>query len=433
VGGLAAALVGMWVGSARAQEADGEQQITEGNAPHAWGSGVRLSEDMTLHPHADMEVAYQSNVFYGDSAADGKIGSPVMRFGVGAKLTTEPREGISNPVPPQRLVLNGDLNLMWHQYLPTTSTSSITENDISSHSDLGVGLLLDARVNPQGQLTFEAHEGYLRAVTPPPVATTEDADRDKNEAYVGLIGRPGGGAIEIYGRYTYGLELFENNTFDIGTRQSHIVAVGSRWQWLPKTQFNGEASFGGMFKGSKAPANDGVSTPLRVTVGTSTLLTPAFGTVLRVGYGQGFYSGGDFVSYVALAEGRLALGKMRFAFGYSHDFADALIGNFHADHAFYVRYVTQVGGNLNVHAKGELRLRSYGGIPMTSGGGAQFCSNSGCTGSDRSDLLGRVEAGVDLQDTLVQDSTDFGTRTGTTFDPAAFTWQEFAVKATANY
>jgi hypothetical protein len=444
LGSTAAFLVtGLFGGSAMAQDATDANSLGDVQATHQWGSGVRLSEDLLLHPHVDLETGVQSNVFFSDpedtsGTTTGAVGAGIMRIGLGASLSTDRTRGNDSEQGAPRLLLSGDFRTTWIQFLSG-------DDAVAEQSDLGISLILDAKINPQGKLVFTGRESFTRAVTPPPVYTTDDVDRDKNELQVGAIFRPGGGAIDIYGNYTFGIDLFERSDLqDIGNRQSHILAVGTRWQWLPKTQFSGEASFGAVLKGDGAAAEDTSSTPLRISVGTSTLLTPTFGTILRVGFGKGFYDGADYTSYLALAEGRLALGPtMRFAAGYSHDFADSLLGNFRTDHALYARWSSMFGGKFTIAAKGEVRFREYGGIPIMFMG-AMYCGNAACTTSDRNDVLLRVNGNADLAVTpwlvvglqylMMSDSTDFEIRTpGANPDRGSYTWQEFTVRATATY
>jgi hypothetical protein len=227
-----------------------------------------------------------------------------------------------------------------------------------------------------------------------------------------------------------------------------MFALGSRWQFLPKTQFMLETSLGFTIPDSEAPATiKSDATILRIIGGVSTLLTPRLGIVLRGGYGGGYYSTGpSYSNYLALAEGRFAIGPtVRTAFGYSHDFADSVIANFYVDHAIYGRLTFQLAGRWTGSVKGEVRFRSYdyAGMGPVMFAGTTFCGDAGCTTSDRTDVLSRVDAGVDYQINrwlyaglayiFSSDSTDFFIMATGENDAARFTWHEIALQAAARF
>jgi hypothetical protein len=413
-------------------EVSGEEQ-------YRVGQGFKLSEELRLEPSISLMGGFQTNVFYEDQAdrPDGSevLSSPVLKVGVGARISNDDVDGGAS----NRLRLQGDVGLTWNQYLSG-------ENTVSEQSDLGVNAIVAVTVNPLGAVTFEAKESFTRSVNPPPTETEGSLDRDRNELMAGVTVRPGGGALAIYGKLTWQLDLFEDDAASFANRQAFIAALGTKWQWLPKTQFNGEASFGvNLVEDDALKVDRDRSTPLRVWVGASTLITPTFGTILRIGYGNGFYDGENFNSYIALAEARYAFGPaVRLAGGYSHDFADALVGNFRADHALYARFAALLAGRFQFSLKGEVRFRDYGGIPPATGAGLSFCAEAGGTCvADRADVLTRLETGFDMQAnewltvgasyTVLVDSTDSITTDGAIVDSNAFTWQEFLLKATAKF
>ena len=407
------------------------------------GGGILVGDGITFHPTLELHGGYQSNVFFEDNndrGNDGQIGSPIIRFAVGGGLGTRPLQRLEveagDSAPPSRkLALRGDVLLTWNQYLAE-------HWGVSEQSDLGVGLLLDAHFNPDAPLSVRVREGFTRAVTPPTALSIEGADRDKNDLVLGIVYKPGGGAIEGYAHYTFGVDLFERTSLQFSNRSSHMGTVGGRWQWLPKTQFNTEANVG-LVSGTSLKSD---SMPMRFWAGTSTLITPTVGLVLRGGYGMGNYTAGEtFASYLAQAEGRIAVGPvLRLAFGYSHDFTDTLIANFYTDHAVYGRMSTQVAGRLQLRARGELRFRDYSGIPMTAQG-VVFCSGgaASCSSSDRTDIVARVDTTLDYQlnpwlvlggaFTLLSDTTDFFIVAGSQSDSAGFVWTEFLAKASAHF
>jgi hypothetical protein len=332
------------------------------------------------------------------------------------------------------VMLRGDVDLTWNQF--------ISDNrEVNESSDLAIGLLFDARFNPDGEFTVVLKDGLTRAVRPPPAESLGDTDRIKNEFTLGGIFKPGGGAIQGYANYIFGADIFEESALNFGNRLSHTFNLGGRWQWLPKTQFTGDLFFGIIMPNDETVKAG--STPLRIWAGISTLITPTFGTVIKVGYGNGFYDRGpSFSSYLALIEGRWALGPVaRFAFGYTHDFFDALVGNYYVDHAFYARAAAQFAGRWQARARGEIRLRDYDGI--VDFGGVNFCADDACMGEDRFDVVAHLDASLEYQInawlyagaayTFESITTDSFVISGGQPDSNGYVWNEFLIRATAKF
>jgi hypothetical protein len=423
----------LWASAAQAQEegAVAEEQVSAGFLE---GGGVKLSEDLVLHPRFELQTGYQSNVFREDGAgANEAVGSALMRLVAGGALSNSGTVGTGN----RALLLNGSLDLTWNQFL--------SGNDVvTGYSDLGIGAALDLKFNPEGRVTFGVRDAFVRSVLPPPSETPDaDIDRDKNEITAIVTYKPGGGAIQIYGQFSNSIELFEDSRLDFANRMTNTVTVGGRWQWLPKTSFSSEASLGFVTVDSQALKSS--SMPLRITVGANTLITPRIGTVVRVGYANAFYdSGQSFSNIVFSGELRYAFGPtMRISGGYAYDFTDSLIANFYTDHTLYGRLVAQFGGKVSLNGRLEFKLRNYGGVPTMTVQGTDFCGDTACV-RDRSDVIVGSNIGLDYQMnpwlylgaayTLYSDSTDFFTRsTGSMDDPAKYVWQEFMVKAAAKF
>jgi hypothetical protein len=131
---------------------------------------------------------------------------------------------------------------------------------------------------------------------------------------------------------------------------------------------------------------------------------------------------------------------MNFAAGYSHDFADAYIGSFYVDHAFYLRYTMQIGGRWQLGAKGEVKLRSYEGIVDPAG--IDFCGNAACENT-RFDLVLRAELFGEYQINtwlfasvlyaLNDVTTDFFIRTPSGADSAGYVAHELFAKVSAKF
>lgn len=425
------------------QSADGLADVPN---PSFWeGGGVRIGQDTILHPGVSVTGSYQSNVFFQDSkdGPAGPISSPLLRFGVGASWATitpgrmeiEAPSGTDTSL--QKITFNLDASLEWDQYL--SSDSAVTDQN-----DLGISFLGDVKFNPQGALTLDLRDGFVRNVTPGQ-SLRENADRDRNELDATAHFKPGGGALDFYLGYQFIVDVFEASILDYENRTSHQGTLGVRWQWLPHTALGLEGDLA-----TVNPSNEELkskSTPLRVSATLSTLLTPVFGAIVSAGYGKGFYASGEDVStWLAGAELRYAVGPtLRTAVGYSHDFADALIGNFYIDHTLYARASAQLGARWQIRAKGEVRFRDYGGIHDAPSIMLIFCGDASC-GKFRNDVLPRVELGTDyalLPWLLIgasyifqDDSTDFFVQSSVNpaaKDSGAFTWHELDIRLQARW
>jgi hypothetical protein len=437
------ALLSLGAGVARAQDtstsgvsAEGLDVSTTASGEYRAGNGFKLTDDMVLHPRLELEAGYEPNVFYEDDS-ETPIGALLMRVGVGASLATADNYREDQELAP-KVSLHADVALIWNQFLSDSTA-------VQDQSDLGVNALADVTFNPMGIVSFQLRDGFTRAVNPPPAETDLQLPRDRNELTAQLNYKPGGGALLFYAKATWAIDRFESDTASFANRNSIIGALGSRYQWLPKTQLNAEASFG-LVTTDNFIKTSRDSAPLRILVGTSTLITGNFGTVLRVGYGNGFYAdGGNYNSFLALAEARYAFGPtIRLAGGYSRDFDDSLIGNYRADDTLFARLSAQIAARVLFTAKSELRFRKYDGLPLS--GPVTFCdpaSTCPTPSSTRTDVVFGVNAGIDFEANewltvdakyaLRSDSTDAIALTGGAMDSVGYVWQEVMAGATAKF
>ena len=420
--------------------------ITDIGPPDFWqGGGIRIGDSSVLHPGVAVSGTYQSNVFFQDAkdGPGGPVSSALMRIGVGASWASiDPArmeiEAPGSNNPPPKVSFNFDANLEWNQYLSSEST-------VSDQSGLGIGFLGDVKINPQGAVMLDLRDGFVRNVTPGQ-SIRENADRDRNELDALLHFKPGGGALDFYLGYIFIIDVFEASILNYENRLSHQGTLGVRWQWLPRTALSLEADVATINPSNSTLKSS--STPIRITAGLSTLLTPVLGVVATAGYGNGLYSTGDNVStWLASLELRYALGPtIRTAIGYAHDFSDSLIGNFYIDNNIYARASAQLGARWQVRAKGEVRFRDYGGIHDTTSGTPPmtllFCGDSAC-GKFRNDVLPRVEVGTDYallpwltigaSYIFQADTTDFYVQNSVGKDFGAYTWHEVDLRLQAKW
>jgi hypothetical protein len=406
--------------------------------PGFWeGGGIKIG-DLIFHPSFQLQTAYQTNVFYQDSADNpGALAAGVMRIGVSGTLSTLSAGRMELEAPgdraAQRLAFNGSAQLMWNQFISPVS-------GVTSQSDLAANLLAGLILNPEGQLSLSLHEGYTRSVLPLQTAALEQA-RDRNELGARGEYRPGGGALSLYGQYQFALDLFESSVLSFDNRFTHQFSVGGKWQWLPKTQVHLDVNLWLVEPNDQTFKSS--SMPLRVVAGVNTLITPLIGLLAQAGYGNAFYSSGpSYSSWLATLEGRYAIGPtIRVAAGYSHDFADALIGNYYADHVFYARYGMQFLERWQLRARAELRLRSYEGIHDTAT--ITYCGDLSCP-KTRDDVLTSLSLALEYQInawlfagahySLQADSTSFFIRSSRGLvDRGSYVWNEIMGEVAARF
>jgi hypothetical protein len=436
---IAASALGLAAGTAAAQEGSGAEAIADpGDPDYVLGGGVRLGPGVTMHPLARISTGYQSNVFRQDA---NEIGAGIMRIGVGANVATDGyRADASAEEGAPRLAFQGDVDLTWNQYLSD-------DDRVMSHSRLGVGALADLQLNPRGPATLQIKDGFSRIVRPPQAITAEDVARIRNDLTIAGMFRPGYGAMQARASYTFGVDLFERDELSFANRQSHLFGVGGHWQWLPRTRFTGDVGFGFVLP-SEETVLKSASMPLRITAGVSTLITPTFGVILKAGYGNSFHAAGpSFSSYLAQAEGRVAIGPLvRAALGYSHDFHDSVVANFYAEHSIYGRLGMVVGHRLDLRLRAALKFRGYEyGGDVLEFRGLTFCGDVACTTSDRDDVLFNLDLTADYPlnpwlklgaaYSFTGITTDFHT-----FDPvtgnvrnSGYLWHELLVRASARF
>jgi len=298
--------------------------------------------------------------------------------------------------------------------------------------------MADLKINPLAQVVFGIREAFVRLVRPGQNA--QDVDHDYNDVGASVQYKPGGGALTFGLAYNFIVDFFEDPEVSVVNRTTHRFALGAKYQWLPRTDFNLEVSLAVV-----NPTDDTFkpgSVPLRIWAGANTLITPFIGLVLRAGYGNAFYSAGtSFSSYLAHAELRYSpVPTLLFAGGYTHDFTDAYIGNYFVDHTLFARYAMQIAGRWQLNLRADIRLRTYEGLVDQMG--VDFCGNAACQ-NIRTDVVIRADAGLDYRMnawlylgatyTFNAVTTDFFIRTASQADSAGFVWHELLAKATARF
>src|SRR5262245_44911567 len=216
-GSLAGVLALAAASSVQAQEEGGRTSadaVGDVAAASGAGNGIRLSADTVFHPGAELSTGYQTNVFRMDNSdpPDGPVGAAVMRVGVNAsienlpasRLEAEPAQGGGTG---RKIAFRGETNLTWNQFFSDDS-------NLREQSDLGVGPLLDLKLNPDGAFAFTIRDGFVRAVAPPQAYAGDNFEHDRNELMLEGLFKPGGGALQGYVQYRFNMDFFEQTDLD---------------------------------------------------------------------------------------------------------------------------------------------------------------------------------------------------------------------------
>lgn len=442
----------LYGGTAYAQEA-----IVEGR-------GVPVGEGAVVHTNAGVEAGVDSNVFYADDATGvGPVAAPIMRAMASAAIASEhnkPDKDKSSvlSVEDANTTITGDpieldkpkpdwdfrfaLRLAYNQYIGVgheSLTQDINES-ISQQSNLSGGLDAHVESNPEGQWSFFVDNNLVRDNRPRNFVSTGILRRWNNDFQVGGRWRPGNGALDFSVRYENLIDRFDDTQVpapapptnaQIANRMNHNLRAKAEWQFLPITRFFFDGSFG-IF----GPLGDnGIkpsSLPLRLAVGTSTLITENTSVRAHVGFGKGFYATGpDFTMALFGAEFGWRYSPVgRITIAYQYDFRDSINANFYRDHAVVAKVdhqMQQILLDFGVQA----RLRGYRGIL-----GAPL----GSVFENRDDLIivTRAKAHYLTRDwlafnaifDLVVDSTGYTDMMG---DNPSFTRAEFVLGAVAAF
>jgi hypothetical protein len=196
--------------------------------------------------------------------------------------------------------------------LSSDSTASQPQNDISSNRN--VSGAANARLDILPERPWGAGLTVVYARTIQPNAIAANPDLSFNTDTVGgtgeLIARPGGGTLDwrLGGGYT--ATIFEESQASGFTNGVAQVYTRGRWTFRPRSAllYNGSLSFQNYNNPSGAGEQGLVSsTPVRSTLGVTTLLTDRFALLALAGWAASFYNTsnphqGQFDSVIGQAE-----------------------------------------------------------------------------------------------------------------------------------
>lgn len=398
------------------------------------GSGYRVGEATYLHPRAGLEAGYISNVFY---MAENSIGAPVLKLLADFVIASEAREhdtsppgfGVDAEEPDAKRVLpkvrfRAGMNIAREQYLHERGT-------VSEQSNFSGGAHGDVTFNPDGMVSFNVRDRFVRHTRPVNLEDTRNLNRLVNHARLALDFKPGGRALTAGLRYENTIDVFESDESSFADRIQHLIGLNAGWQYLPVTKFSFDASIGFFGQLGDTSLPDGStykrsSMPLRVQLGGSTAITEMTTVEAHLGFGKGFYSAAqDFTNVIGGVRGGWRYSPLgRATLAYQYGFTDSVNANFFRDHAVIAKLDQQLQ-LLLLSASLGLHLRGYRGVPTGLGGP-----------SSRDDLIlvTKVSAQYLYRDWLaftgdligMVDQTDYRYApdpTGTVYDPSFNRWE----------
>jgi hypothetical protein len=298
----------------------------------AEGPGIKLGDQLVLHPGIAAEFRWDSNVFFEPSNPTNAF---LFRLLPTLDLATRPpqRGGDAPHTIDFRLHLGADYN----EYLTSDS-------NISQHRAVGVqgGLLLT--LFPKHQVSVDIYDNYVRTAQPPYFQQPFNIDRDTNEAGVRLRVAPGGGRLQLDVSYAFGIDFFEEQQFQELNVMYHRADVRLSWKFFPKTAVYIDVSDQPYIYPNPGTTMHPNSYPLRAVAGIIGLLTAKLSLNAWIGYGNGFY-----VTTAAYpANPNTPIGGVSLTWkptmlstgtiGYRHDFVNSLLGEYYDFDGAYISW-----------------------------------------------------------------------------------------------
>jgi hypothetical protein len=329
------------------------------------GPGIKLGESLVFHPGIAIEGAFDSNPFY----RDGSNAAGYLHLVPHLDLSTLPpqrRTDGDGAVAPQKVDFRFKTALGYREYLTSDAT-------IQAQRALEVdsGLLL--ALFPQGVFSFELGDDFARTVTGLYAEVASSLGRDTNRVVARFRFAPGGGRLTFGLSYAFNFDIFEDANLGGANRLFHEIALNAKWKILPKTAVTLDVTeqiydyydpTGGVY-GTNAALQNVSSKPLRIYAGLVGLITARLSTVLKLGYGNGFYDKGtSYNMLLALAELGYQFGPFaKMKLGFEHGFQDSIYGNYFTDERAYLGYDHLIAQRVILHLLGDYRYRNYSGLP----------------------------------------------------------------------
>lgn len=338
------------------------------------GPGYPIGEGTVLHPTLGAEAGFTDNVFH---EADGLNAAGIIRLIVEGAIASKKIDGASA----DDAVLDGEdagaepaaQNIQFRAGGRLAYTEFLSgEGGVRAQRDLSADLGANLVVAPEGALSFDAGERFVRDTRPTNFYSYDSTNRIANSLALGLTYQPGGRTMKGSLHWENQLDFFEDGDQRFANRMSNAIRARYEWKFFPYSKLFADASYGflGGF-GSDGGALDAIkrsAQPIRGGAGIATSLSEQLTLKAHVGWAYASYSGGTGYNTPVLgAEVGYRYSPLgRVVAEYNWDHRDSINGDYYRDHHLGGR-VDQQFGRIVGTAAGELRLRTYHGIPMALG------------------------------------------------------------------
>jgi hypothetical protein len=307
----------------------------------AEGPGIKLGDHLLLHLGIAAEFRYDDNFFFQDTS-QGKFSAFEFVLRPSLDLATRGSRTASGTV---------DFRL----HAGMTYTEFITNRDnLAGHRSFAVDAGALMTVWPAGRFNLSLFDNFVRTTQPPYGNEPYNLDRDTNQLGIRLQYSPGGKRLTLALSYVFGIDFFENSTFQDFNLYSHGLGLYISWKFFPKTalylsvsdtinryQNHGTNGF-----------NQPDSYPLHAELGVMGLITPKIAVNAYIGYGYGFYVYDPAAiaakQQVDAGSPNTAVGGVNLSWkptllstgniGYKYDFANSLLGAYYQAHQAYINW-----------------------------------------------------------------------------------------------
>lgn len=349
------------------------------------GKGLSFGRSI-FHAGLSVEAGWDSNVFYSNSGDT--TSSAYMRLLPQLTLGSRPVAAGKR----QGFVYNLALGVDYIGYLQGLPTGA------NAHH-VGASLGADLKFNPQGLISFNLVEQFVRT-NEPRVGLDGSADRDYNQAGFDLIINKG--LLSFLIGYRFIIDIFEDSEYSFANRMIHQAKFKATWKFFPQTSFwfQAETGFVDYFEDYAGAGNNSDSIPLRLWLGATGRLTHWLTADIGLGYGFAYYKdtqpAGNYHNFIANAGVGIKLGSVaKLNLGYRRDFRDSLVGDCFKSDSAYARFNVAIMQRLILQAMFAWTRADYQNYSTEPGIVAQRTDNylMGSLGADYY-FLSWLSAGV---------------------------------------
>ena len=343
-----------------------------GGAARAEGPGIRLGDQLVLHPGLASEFVYDTNIFYSSNNL-----TPAFSFRLIPTIDLATRSMQRSGGAAHLLDFRLHAGLEYNEFITN-------QPGVSEHRWFSVTAGAQATIKPGGRFETTFYDNYTRSSQLPYGNSLGNIniDEDRNQIGGRFTYRPGGGRLELSAAYSFTIDLYEFSEFEAYNNQSHNVELRGSWKFLPKTALFVQAT--------EAPTlyfNKSVnfvhqdSYPLRIEAGLQGLLTTKLSFQAYVGYGNGFYQPPPATTQTLTAAETATLSNPNGplggidiqwrpwalsagSIGYKHDFGDSVLGAYDNYDTVYVGW-TQLIWRFSASLRVTYQNIRYKNIPAS--------------------------------------------------------------------